>query len=161
MGYSAYYKQDWAQAAIYLYAYIQKAPVAMSSDIGHAGEVEKAYMYSLDKVKQAINERDQLRAEQSQGGTEQRTVGITKQPPTLDKPQKSPQTVEANTKRCNVYARIAVAQNEASLLSKCSFTGLRWGSDYDGHFRWCLTVSGNVSGFETTERQRMLSQCAP
>jgi len=62
--------------------------------------------------------------------------------------------------RCDIYARIAVAQNDANLQNRCGFTGGRWVSDYRYHFDWCRSQSVADTKSETAERQRMLDQCA-
>lgn len=161
-GYYAYQRHDWSQAAIYLFAYIQKAPVAISSNPKQAGDVAKAYEYSLNRVNQAIKEREQLQKEVIRLGGNITTGirGIELPSPILNKPQPPHGIVGGSIKRCNIYARIAVAQNEASLSNHCGFTGLRWSSDYESHIMWCRQASSDLSSFETTERQKMLNQCA-
>jgi hypothetical protein len=63
-------------------------------------------------------------------------------------------------RRSDIYARIAIAQNEANLANRCGFTGGRWTSNYQTHFSWCQAVSDADSKAETAERQRMLDECA-
>jgi hypothetical protein len=164
MGLSAYNEHAWVNAAVYLYAYVQRNPRALS-DPTHAQQVETAYGYCVRQINQAVSERDQLKAQLdalSQPGTGlgRTTSGITVPPPALNKPQQRTRTSDMNTKRCDIYSRIAIAQNELNLKHNCGFGGNRWQSDFDHHFNWCIGTSDSSPDFETSERQKLLNQCA-
>ena len=73
----------------------------------------------------------------------------------------TPQPSSHTNARCDIYARIAVAQNEAAAANNCSAAGGRWNSDYQYHYQWCLAVPGSSTIEETTQRQYVLTQCAP
>ena len=68
--------------------------------------------------------------------------------------------VAARDKRCDVYARIAIAQQDANVANQCSFDGARWVSRYDHHYDWCLAVAVDATRSETDARQRLLDDCA-
>ena len=59
----------------------------------------------------------------------------------------------------NIYAHVAVAQNEANKAAGCNLSGSRWSSDYNHHYQWCLKVDRNIAKAEMTERMNQLAQC--
>src|SRR5438132_2778322 len=61
MGQDAYSGYDFVAASVYLYAYMQKTPDLAATQPQHAAEVQKAYEYSVDKVRHALTERDNLK----------------------------------------------------------------------------------------------------
>lgn len=63
-------------------------------------------------------------------------------------------------KRCNIYAHIAVAQNEANQAIGCNLSGSRWNSDYNRHYQWCLQVDEDIAKSEMMARMNQLTQCA-
>src|SRR6266851_7723019 len=161
-GFSSYNNRAWLDAAVYLYAYVQRAPQALS-DSAHAKQVSEAYNYCLEQIKWAFTERDRFGAQldaQAATGVGRSTQGLTLPPPALDKPAAKARTPEAKTKRCDIYGRIAVTQNELNLKHTCGFSGSRWVSDYDFHFNWCVATSDNAPDSETAERQKLLNRCA-
>jgi hypothetical protein len=65
-------------------------------------------------------------------------------------------------RRCDAYARVAVAQAEAFASNRCgSIDGGRWQTSYNNHFGWCAGVGAGVAQGENTERQRVLNACTP
>jgi hypothetical protein len=65
-----------------------------------------------------------------------------------------------NEKACSDYAKKAVVQQKENLSLRCGFTGNRWGSDYNGHYNWCLQEEMlKVPNEETTIRQEALNGC--
>jgi hypothetical protein len=162
-GFTSYHNQAWLDAAVYLYAYVQRTPEALSHR-AHAKQVSEAYNFALERIKWTFTERDQLRAQleaqEAAAGRGRKTGGLTTTPPALERPPAKARTPEMNTKKCDIYGRIAVAQNDLNVKHNCRGTGQRWVSDYDLHFNWCVASSGNGADSETAERQKLLNQCA-
>jgi hypothetical protein len=73
----------------------------------------------------------------------------------------TPQPSSHTNARCDIYARIAVAQNEAATTNNCNVAGGRWNSNYQYHYQWCLSVPGSSTTEDTTQRQYILTKCAP
>ncbi|MGK7898797.1 MAG: hypothetical protein AB4372_35580 [Xenococcus sp. (in: cyanobacteria)] len=59
----------------------------------------------------------------------------------------------------NIYAHVAVAQNEANKAAGCNLSGSQWSSDYNYHYQWCLKADRNIAKAEMTERMNRLAQC--
>ncbi len=66
-----------------------------------------------------------------------------------------------NGPRCQQYASTAVSQNQENLRRKCGYTGARWTSDYQGHFRWCMAAPLDTASSETMARTDALNKCKP
>jgi hypothetical protein len=49
--------------------------------------------------------------------------------------------VEGKRASCEVYARIAQVQADASDRFRCGFPGPKWSNDLERHFRWCRWAS--------------------
>jgi len=65
-----------------------------------------------------------------------------------------------DARRCDTYARTAIAQNEQNDRKGCGFHGARWSSDYNHHYQWCLAVPEQAARSETQEREDALrTQC--
>lgn len=65
-------------------------------------------------------------------------------------------------KKCDSYAKTAVAQNNENQMRACGFSDSRWSSDYDYHYNWCtLGNNSEYAGAGTTDRQEMLDQQCP
>ena len=60
---------------------------------------------------------------------------------------------------CQSYAKTAVDQNTYNQQHRCGFSGGRWTSDYNGHFRWCKAVAPGASKNEQKIRYDALVQC--
>jgi hypothetical protein len=60
---------------------------------------------------------------------------------------------------CTGYARSAVQQNERNERRGCGYTGDRWHSNYQEHFRWCLDVQQDAAESETSSRDKELRAC--
>jgi len=91
MGQDAYRGYNFVDAAVYLYAYMQTKPDLATTNPPHAAEVQKAYEYSVDKVRRAITERDDLRKQLARvsrdDNTGSTTAGLEMPPPPLHAPQ--------------------------------------------------------------------------
>jgi hypothetical protein len=74
-------------------------------------------------------------------------------------PRDSGPTHTYRGRTCDDYARMAVSQNEQNLRRQCGFTGSRWSSDYNAHYQWCTTVSGESTDSEIRAREDELRQC--
>jgi len=72
-------------AAIYLFAYIQRSPQDMALDANFAEQVRKAYQFSHDRVAQQLERLQSLAQNQAQGEYGKTTSGLTYLPP-LQKP---------------------------------------------------------------------------
>lgn len=68
---------------------------------------------------------------------------------------------ECKTKKCDLYARDAVQDNDFSLKYGCGFTGPRWSSNYSYHYNWC-TQGINVysADGETKARHDVFYPCS-
>jgi hypothetical protein len=164
---SSYANQHFLPAAIYLYAYVQKPSRLLATDPNHRKQVEDAFAFSKRRLEEGLAERDRLKAKleqmeaQAAGGVGQKVSGLGQQPPSLDAPHAGAGG-DAN-RRCDVYSRIAVAQNEAAMAQNCGFSGPRWHSVKDHHVTWCMSpdIPPSFLDSETFERQRLLNECAP
>jgi hypothetical protein len=84
IGNDVYMKGDYIGASLFLFAYIQKNPALMTSNPDFANQVQRNYQYSLDQVRKAWSERDQLRAQVRQpagSGIGSTSSGLTQAPP--------------------------------------------------------------------------------
>jgi hypothetical protein len=61
--------------------------------------------------------------------------------------------------RCEEYARTAVAQNQENGRRGCHYTGQAWHSDYNSHYKWCLTVDKAASDSGSLYRYEELKKC--
>jgi|SRR6185503_3699006 len=162
-GYAGYQRDDFLTAVVYLYAYIQRNPQALSNT-EWADEVNKAFSHSWSTVDFAFKlgvEEQRRQAANSPPpppGLGRTTGGITVKPtlnqaPVFGKPK-------ANSKKCDMYATLAVAQNELNLKHGCGLTGGRWNSQFDDHYNWCVEQTEDTPDVETAERQKSLNVCA-
>ncbi len=62
---------------------------------------------------------------------------------------------------CEQYAERAVSQNNDNLRRKCGYTGVRWQSNFDAHFNWCMTTDPASAESETRIREADLKRCRP
>ena len=61
---------------------------------------------------------------------------------------------------CERYARTAVEQNDENLKRSCGYRGVRWQSDYEVHYRWCLAVNDpRLAERESAIRAQALERC--
>jgi hypothetical protein len=60
---------------------------------------------------------------------------------------------------CEYYANLAVQQNQTNVTKACGLTGARWHSNYDTHFRWCLSVEKSASDSEIRTRSNEIGPC--
>lgn len=159
--FDAYWRQAWLDAAVNLYAYVQRDPPAMS-DKDFSDKVHVAYKHCVTELSNAVSDRNRLAAElnalKRAGGPGKGVRGIT-QPPPLDKPVRKTST-KAKTMQCDVYARIALTQGELSTKYNCGYAGNRWSLDYNIHVNWCMGSTDSSPEVESAERQKLLAQCA-
>jgi hypothetical protein len=90
MGQDAYNARNYVDAAVYLYAYMQKTPDLGTTQPQHAAEVQKAYEYSVDKARSAVTERDSLKKQLASAPHDDRgstTAGLEMPPPPLHGPR--------------------------------------------------------------------------
>lgn len=154
---------NWAEASVLLYAYQQRSPAAMASNPTHAAQVVKGYQFARNELATVIADRKRLLAEEQRragsNGVGRITSGIGFAPPALEATVAPPRDPAA--RRCVVYARVAVAQNEGARANSCGFQPNRWSSDYDMHYNHCIAAPAAAVKAETSERMRLLDQCAP
>jgi len=62
--------------------------------------------------------------------------------------------------RCQEYANSAISQETANQARHCGYSGSRWVSNFTYHFDWCAAVADDKTLAETTERNKMLRDCA-
>ena len=67
--------------------------------------------------------------------------------------------VEGKRASCEVYARIAVVQADASARFRCGLRGPAWVSDPAPHFRWCRFVPHGRIAQEQRSRADELQRC--
>jgi hypothetical protein len=67
--------------------------------------------------------------------------------------------VEGKRAACEVYARIAVVQADASARFRCGLRGPAWVSDPAPHFRWCRFVPRRRIAEEQRSRADQLQRC--
>lgn len=93
LGYSAYHARNFVDAAVYLYAYIQGSPELRAADPAHLAQVQNAYDFSVNEARQAVIDRNKLRAQlanQTHEGLGSTTSGLTVPPPPLDRASVAP-----------------------------------------------------------------------
>jgi hypothetical protein len=61
---------------------------------------------------------------------------------------------------CQEYAQAAVAANQQNLAKHCGFSGLRWQSDSQVHFKWCLNAAAQPPIQEANARNQQLAACS-
>lgn len=61
---------------------------------------------------------------------------------------------------CKAYADEAVQLNRQAVNRGCGFEGAMWNNDttWETHYNWCLSVTGDVSGYNAT-RRNALNNC--
>lgn len=62
-------------------------------------------------------------------------------------------------KRCDVYAKKAVEQNDKARRNECGLSGSRWSNSYRNHYQWCLKVDPWDIRNETQVRGDTLERC--
>jgi hypothetical protein len=67
--------------------------------------------------------------------------------------------VEGKRAACETYARVALVQAEANRKYRCGYTGPRWETEVEPHFRWCRHVRRESLGMEARERAGELQRC--
>jgi hypothetical protein len=87
-GQAAYLKQQFGEAAMYLFAYLDRNPAAMQGDPAHAQQVVQALNYSSAQTAEALNRR--CDTAQAQGGVQSTSRGLSLAPPPLNGPGAPP-----------------------------------------------------------------------
>lgn len=156
-GWSAYNANppQCVRAAEFLFAYTLRNPPAMQQNPQHRIAVQSALTYCETNTK--ISNSETVAGVDAKADLPNPVAA----PPKPDVGRRPPTAIGNPQKRCNVYAAIAVAQNQSNLTNHCSFSGSRWDSRFQYHLDWCMTVPGDEVRGETLVRQSMLDQCAP
>jgi hypothetical protein len=158
--FAAYWKKAWLDAAVNLYAYMQRDPQAMSNKT-HSDQVQGAYNHCVTQLRNAVSERNQFALQLNrQDGGERGIQSSLESPPALDKPVQNTTNQQVKNMQCDVYARIALTQSELNTKHNCGYDGNRWSSNYDLHFNWCMESADSSADVESAERQKLLTQCA-
>lgn len=68
-------------------------------------------------------------------------------------------TADAST--CDVYAKAAVAINDRALRMGCTVanSSVRWQSNYNNHYNWCLSVNSAALVSEASGRDNDIRPC--
>jgi len=147
-GRQAWNKEQCVQVGEYLFAYQQLNPPALQADANHRSEVATAIRW----CEQHATVGADIKADKNGTGT---------QPAKPVPPQLGLSSSAGNpNRRCDIYARLAVAQNEANVINHCGLSGNRWVSDYAYHYNYCVSVQANVTAPESSTRTNMLNACA-
>lgn len=93
IAHSAYSRRDFLRAAMYLTAYIERSPDLIRDNPEHAAQVDRAWNFSQEEVKEQREEISRLRTALddcnrlcSNGDIGSITQGLTRTPPSLDVP---------------------------------------------------------------------------
>lgn len=70
-----------------------------------------------------------------------------------------PPEEDADEARCTTYANEAVRASRANTAEGCGFTGLRWTSNRNEHFNWCMDNPESASRTESRARNAELTSC--
>ena len=85
--------RDYFEAAVCLFAYVQRNPAAMQVNPAHAAQVRDAYSFARNSVAQTISRVSQLeqqvRNQNAGGDVGAKSAGLTAAPPPLDDPKAS------------------------------------------------------------------------
>lgn len=60
---------------------------------------------------------------------------------------------------CDMYAKLAMQQQQEAAESKCGFTGPQWSPDMKAHISWCGGVGPDQWKAELQARQQKLDAC--
>jgi|GEM_PF-4410706 len=152
MGKEAWDNNQCVKAAEFIFAYALRNPPALQRDPQHQADVQK--MLSWCEANTVISGGSVAgKADEGPSG------GARPAKPTVN--LRAPNVPNNPQRRCNVYATIAVAQNQSNQANSCAFSGNRWDSRPQYHLSWCMTTPADVVRGETLARQTMLDQCAP
>lgn len=61
---------------------------------------------------------------------------------------------------CEMYAKLAIQQQQENETSGCAFAGKEWSADLKGHLDWCGGVAPDQWKAELQKRQQALAACA-
>jgi hypothetical protein len=147
-GKAAYDRDAWREASRFLFAYVQRNPVELQTDAEFRKRVVDALNESMGK---------------SGAGTDSKSDD-----PNAPRPPQSPKvnlrlpsSATAGSGRCDIYATVAVAQQNANERQACHLGGNRWVANYAFHYKWCIASSSTAAKQETAARQQMLDSCKP
>jgi hypothetical protein len=151
----AWSSNQCVKSARFFFAYQLRNPPALRTDPQHSAAVAKAISWCEQNAR-------------VQAGVEYKADGLGGQAQPVQPAPKPPLQLQpvsvaqnAVSRRCDVYATLAVAQSELNQRNHCGFTDTRWAGDYDTHFQWCSAVGAAASRTETDARLQLLQQCAP
>ncbi|WP_371224126.1 hypothetical protein [Roseovarius sp. 2305UL8-3] len=67
------------------------------------------------------------------------------------------QKIQGNA--CKAYATDAVRRAKQNAEMNCGFQDSAFDNNYDGHFKWCMSVHMNTAATETYNRNQQIGQC--
>lgn len=165
-GNDAYARQQCVTAAKFIFAYILRNPAPVRNDPNYRARLENAITWCENNTAIYADSKGD-----APGST---TVQPPPKPPIGPVPpaQPTPHHVMSvgipavlhateQQKRCDIYARMAVAQSAANTANRCGYSGNRWTSNYNAHYQWCMQVAPASVFSETQARVDLLKQCAP
>jgi len=152
-GRKAWDAKQCVTASKFFFAYLIRNPPAVQSNAQHRANVQNAITWCEQNTTASAGTKGDDPHDKGTAGP--------KPFPTLNLNLPALPSLTAVQKRCDVYARLAIAQNEANRASNCGFTGGRWDSRYDIHYGWCASVPSATAQMESQERLRLLNQCTP
>ena len=90
IGQDAYLKQDYVAASFFLFAYIQSRPSLMATNPEFAAQVQSAFTFSQNNVREGLQKGTDCRNAQqakSAGGLGSTSSGLSSAPPRLEIPR--------------------------------------------------------------------------
>lgn len=153
-GKAAWDKEECVKAARYLFAYQLRDPPALRANNELRNNIDTAISWCERNARIAAGV-DSKSDDLTSGGAQSRPQ---RPQVTLNAPSSPGGNLDA--RRCDIYASIAVAQNEANRRNFCRMPAeARWSSEFDGHYGWCMNVPKAQSDAETVARQNLLGRC--
>jgi hypothetical protein len=70
-----------------------------------------------------------------------------------------PASVARAQANCDVYGKLALAQQQENAQLKCGFTGPDWSPDLKSHIAWCAGVGPDQWKAALQRRQQQLDAC--
>jgi hypothetical protein len=150
-GLEAWNKNECVRAARFLFAYQLREPAALRANEQYRAQISTMITWCEQNASLAAgtDAKFDRPGQPATSGPQKPNISL----PPVAAPK------DLNTRRCDVYAAVAVAQNEANQRNACAFSGGRWNSEFNDHFSWCLSVAGSDSATETRARQELLDKC--
>ncbi|HEX5376051.1 MAG TPA: hypothetical protein VFW48_07825 [Solirubrobacterales bacterium] len=132
-GLRGYIQGNCVTATRYWFAYLQRNPAELQSNIGKLNRIERVIgaCESAPSTYAAYNV----------------AMFYVSQP--------------THEQRCRTYGELAAAQYEVAQAANCGFSGSRWSPDIAYHANWCMTVDHPAVSAEHAARNHLLEQCSP